>query len=318
MKTDVAAAITATILEKLEAGTKPWVQPWTGSPTCRPLRHNGEPYRGINTIMLWLAARVRSFASPYWMTYNQAHQLGGQVRRGERSSMAVFYKALGATEADTNAIAADEPGEAGKPKKRFVLRSFNVFNVDQIDGIEAHYPKPELKPLPAYEQRAEIEAFFERVPAMVRHQGTSAFYRRDADEITLPPVDAFRDYPAYASVRAHETAHWTGHKSRLDRQFGTRFGDQAYAFEELVAEIAAAIVGAQLGLPEAELDDHASYLKSWIKVLKQDKNAILTAASKADQAAELIMTLGRGEQAARNAAGESTNSADERALEDAL
>ena len=317
MKTDIAAAITATILDKLAAGTKPWVQPWTGAPASRPLRHNGEPYKGINVVMLWLAARVRGFSSPYWMTYNQCQQLGGQVRRGERCSTAVFYKALGPKEQDADAVAGDDHGEPGKPKKRFVLRSFNVFNVDQIDGLEAEYPTPEIKPLPAYEQRAEIEAFFASVPAIVHHRGNQAFYRRDTDEITLPPVETFRDYPAYASTRAHETAHWTGHASRLDRQFGKRFGDDAYAFEELVADIAAAIVGAQLGLPEAELDDHASYLQSWIKVLERDKNAILTAASKADEAAQLIMQLGRAPEH-RPAAGKQTVFADVRVLEDAL
>ena len=291
-KTDIAQAITASILEKLEAGTKPWVQPWTGAPGRRPLRHCGTAYRGINTLVLWMAATARGYASPYWMTYRQAEAIGGQVRRGETCSHAVLYKTVDAKEAEGDETAIESNDASSK---RRVLRSFAIFNADQIDGLPAKfYPSVEpALPMPENVHRPKLEAFFARVPALVQHLGHAAYYNPTRDEIVLPPVERFRSYDGYFATRAHETAHWTGHEKRLDRQFGRRFGDQAYAFEELVADIAAAILGAELGLPEAELDNHAGYVDHWVKVLKADKNAILTAASKADEAVDHIMGFGQ-------------------------
>ena len=292
MKTDIAQTITATILEKLEAGTKPWVQPWTGCPQRRPLRHCGTAYRGINTIVLWMAAQARGYASPYWMTYRQSEALGGQVRRGETCSHAVLYKTIDAKDAEGDDSAA--PSDEGDRKRR-VLRAFAIFNADQIDGLPARYvviPEP-VEPMPESIHRPKLEEFFNRVPALVQHLGHAAYYNPTRDEIVMPPVERFATYDGYFATRAHETAHWTGHEKRLDRSFGKRFGDSAYAFEELVADIASAILGAELGLPEAELDNHAAYLGHWVKVLKAEKNAILTAASKADEAVEHIMGFGQ-------------------------
>ncbi len=293
MKTDIAATITATILEKLEAGTKPWVQPWTGAPRCRPLRHCGTAYRGINTVMLWMAAQARGYASPYWMTYRQAEALKGQVRRHEKCSHAVLYKTIDARDEKEDDASID--GDDATSKTRRILRAFAVFNADQIDGLPAKYyvTETDIPKMPEGIHRPRLEAFFDRVPAIVRHNGYEAYYNRARDEIVLPPVARFASYDGYFATRGHETAHWSGAKHRLDRQFGTRFGDSAYAFEELVADIAAAILGAALGLPEAELENHAAYVDHWVKVLRADKNAILTAASKADEAADYIMGLGQ-------------------------
>ena len=292
MKSDIAASITATILEKLESGTKPWVQPWRGTPISRPLRHCGAAYRGINTVMLWMAAQAAGYASPYWMTYRQAEVLKGQVRKGEKASYAVLYKTIAARDArdgDGSML-----GEGDDTRTRRLLRSFAVFNADQIDGLPARY-YPVIDDIVAIPEihRPQLEAFFERVPALVRHNGTQAYYNLSRDEIVLPPVDRFSSYDGYFATRGHETAHWSGHKNRLNRQFGARFGDQAYAFEELVADISAAILGALLGLPEAQLDNHAAYVANWVKVLKNDKNAILTAASKADEAVDYIVGFGQ-------------------------
>ena len=292
MKTDIAQTITATILEKLEEGTKPWVQPWTGCPRRRPLRHCGTAYRGINTVVLWMTAQARGYASPYWMTYRQAEALGGQVRRSETCSHAVLYKTIDAKDAGGDDSAT--PSDEGMRKRR-VLRAFAIFNADQIDGLPARYvviAEP-VEPLAESIHRPKLEEFFNRVPALVQHLGHAAYYNHTRDEIVLPPVERFATYDGYFATRAHETAHWTGHEKRLDRSFGKRFGDHAYAFEELVADIASAILGAELGLPEAELDNHAAYLDHWVKVLKADKNAILTAASKADEAVEHIMGFGQ-------------------------
>lgn len=292
MKTDIAASITATILEKLEAGTKPWVQPWRGTPISRPLRHCGSAYRGINTVMLWIAAQAAGYASPYWMTYRQAEVLKGQVRKGEKASYAVLYKTIPARDAREGD--GSMPGEGDDTRTRRLLRSFAVFNADQIDGLPARY-FPQANDIVAIPEihRPQLEAFFERVPALVRHNGTQAYYNQTRDEIVLPPVERFSSYDGYFATRGHETAHWSGHKNRLNRQFGARFGDQAYAFEELVADISAAILGALLGLPEAQLDNHAAYVANWVKVLKSDKNAILTAASKADEAVDYIVGFGQ-------------------------
>lgn len=293
MKLDIAASITATILEKLEAGTKPWVQPWRGAPVSRPLRHCGSAYRGINTLMLWMAAQAGGYASPYWMTYRQAELLNGQVRKGEKASHAVLYKTIAAREVRDGDGSIDNDNDDTRTRR--LLRGFAVFNADQIDGLPArYYPiADDSAPMPEGAHRPQLESFFERVPAQVRHNGTQAYYNLTRDEIALPPISCFSSYDAYFATRAHETAHWSGHKSRLDRQFGKRFGDQAYAFEELVADITSAILGALLGLPEAQLGNHASYLASWVKVLKNDKNAILTAASQADIAVDYIVGLGQ-------------------------
>ena len=293
MKLDIAASITATILDKLEAGTKPWVQPWSGTPVSRPLRHCGSAYRGINTLILWIAAQAAGYASPYWMTYRQAEVLKGQVRKGEKASHAVLYKAIPAREVRDGDSSIDNDNDDTRTRR--LLRGFAVFNADQIDGLPArYYPMADVaETMPEGIHRPQLEAFFERVPAQVRHNGTQAYYNLSRDEIVLPPIERFSSYDAYFATRAHETAHWSGHKNRLDRQFGKRFGDQAYAFEELVADISSAILGALLGLPEAQLDNHASYLAHWVKVLKNDKTAILTAASQADVAVEYIVGFGQ-------------------------
>jgi antirestriction protein ArdC len=288
VKTDIATEITQKILARLEAGTKPWVQPWTGHAISRPLRHCGTAYRGINTLLLWMTAEERGYTSPTWMTYRQAEILGGQVRKGEKCSHAVFYKSIAPGEpADTEEIGADEEGS----KVRRLLRFFAVFNADQIEGLPARYlpASTETRQIPDSIHRPQLEALFARVPATVRHNGTRAYYHIARDEIVLPPADQFQSYEGYGAVRLHETAHWSGAEKRLNRTFGKRFGDNAYAVEELVADISSAILGAAMGLPEAQLDNHAAYLATWIKVLKADKNAILTAAAKADEAADFIL-----------------------------
>ena len=288
MKTDIAAGITATILAKLEAGTKPWVQPWSGQPVSRPLRHCGAAYRGINTLLLWMAAEERGYASSYWMTYRQAEIFKGQVRKGEKCTHAVFYKSIAPGEPASGDEVSDEECTT---KSRRLLRQYAVFNADQIDGLPERYhaQAKAVQKMPESIHRPKLEALFDKIPAIVRHNGFQAYYNRTRDEIVLPPIDAFETYEGYFSVRAHETAHWSGAEHRLGRKFGARFGDSAYAMEELVADITAAILGGALGLPEAELDNHAAYLAHWIKILKSDKNAILTAASKADEAVNFIL-----------------------------
>lgn len=284
--TTPAETITAAIIERLEAGVRPWHQPWTGGPVSRPLRVCGTPYRRVNVIWLWMAAQARGFASPTWMTYHQSQLLGGQVRKGERGTMAIFYKSYTRTVAD--AAAGEHEDES-----RRVLKSFTVFNVDQIDSLPERFrAEPVLLPEPTARDHA-LDAFFAAIPAAIRHGGGEAYYLPSADQITMPDVSAFHSRDLYRATLAHELAHWTGHQSRLARRLSGRFGSDAYAMEELVAELASAMVGAELGLPVDHLDDHASYLGSWLKVLKADSRAVLTAAAKAEEASTYLLGLAR-------------------------
>lgn len=283
-----AETITAAIVERLEAGTRPWVQPWTGASVSRPLRACGTPYQGINVLWLWMAAEAAGHSSPFWMTYRQAQVLGGQVRKGERGTVAIFYRAYQADD-------ADEGDEAVGGRTRRVLKSFTVFNACQIDGLPKRF-FPEPRPLPPPTERdSALDGFFASVPAKIRHWGAEAFYSPVVDQVTMPEPGLFRDLDHYRATLAHELSHWTGHDSRLARQMGGRFGTEAYAMEELVAELSSAMLGAELGLPVDHLDHHASYIASWLKVLKSDSRAILTVAAKAEEAASLLLRLGRGE-----------------------
>lgn len=283
-----AETITAAIVERLEAGTRPWVQPWTGASVSRPLRACGTPYQGINVLWLWMAAEAAGHSSPFWMTYRQSQVLGGQVRKGERGTVAIFYRTCQPEE-------TDQDDEAADPRVRRILKSFTVFNACQIDGLPKGY-FPEPRPLPPPTERdTALDRFFAAVPARIRHWGAEAFYSPAVDQVTMPEPGLFRDLDHYRATLAHELSHWTGHESRLARQMSGRFGSEAYAMEELVAELSSAILGAELGLPVDHLDHHASYLASWLKVLKADSRAILTVAAKAEEAASLLLRLGRRE-----------------------
>jgi antirestriction protein ArdC len=282
-----AETITAAIIQRLDAGTRRWVRPWTGASVSRPLRACGTPYQGINVLWLWMAADAAGHASPFWITYRQSQLLGGQVRKGERGTVAIFYRASQGEQADEG-----EEGEGSRTRR--VLKSFTVFNVCQIDGLPARF-FPEPRPLPPPTKRdSALESFFAAIPARLRHDGGEAFYSPVLDQVTMPDPGLFRDLDHYRATLAHELSHWTGHESRLARQLGSRFGSEAYAMEELVAELSSAMLGAELGLPVAHLDHHASYLASWLKVLKADSRAILTVAAKAEEAASLLRQLGGG------------------------
>jgi antirestriction protein ArdC len=283
-----AETITAAIVERLEAGTRPWVQPWTGASVSRPLRACGTPYQGINVLWLWMAAEAAGHGSPFWMTYRQSQLLGGQVRKGERGTIAIFYRAYQTEE-------PDEGDEAAGQRTRRVLKSFTVFNACQIDGLPNRF-FPEPRPLPSPTERDHaLDSFFAAIPARIRNWGAEAFYSPVVDQVTMPEPGLFRDLDHYRATLAHELSHWTGHDSRLARQMGGRSGSEAYAMEELVAELSSAILGAELGLPVDHLDHHASYLASWLKVLKADSRAILAVAAKAEETASLLLRLGRRE-----------------------
>lgn len=302
---DIAAEITALILTKLEQGVMPWVRPWNATQGGgRPLRHCGTAYTGINTLFLWAMGDAMGYSSRSWMTYRQAEALGGQVRKGETSSLSVYYSQFSRTEQDR------VTGEDHTRAIRF-LKAYNVFNADQIDGLPAHY-YPVLAPSedrPESAHRGAIDAFFATLPIDVQHGGNAAFFSPAGDYIQMPPREAFHSDDHYASTLGHEAVHWSGGKTRLERTFGARFGDKAYAFEELVASIGQCLICADLGLPGELHDNHASYISHWLDILKGDSFAIIHAAAKAEQAFSYLKAFSGAELGREYASSEAEGTA---------
>jgi antirestriction protein ArdC len=285
---DIYTRVTAKIVASLEQGVRPWVKPWRGENTAtrisRPLRHNGASYSGINVLVLWAAAIEHGFTSQIWMTFRQALELNACVRKGEKGSLVVY----------ANSITRTEQNDAGEDVEREIrfLKGYTVFNVEQIDGLpDQYYAKPAPKFTPI--QRIEhAEAFFAAIGADIRYRGGRAYYAQELDYIQLPPIESFRDAESFYATLAHESTHWTKHPSRLNRDFGrTAWGDEGYAIEELVAELGAAFLCADLELTPQLPEDHASYIATWLKVLKNDNRAIFRAASYAQSAADYLHSL---------------------------
>lgn len=305
---DVYARITTSIVAALEQGARPWVRPWSADYAAgrmtRPLRHNGQPYSGINVLSLWASALAQGFSAPIWMTYRQAAELGAHVRKGEKGSPVVYTNTLSRP--------ANENGDSDDADEtvRF-LKGYTVFNVEQIDGLSAPFYAPATPPADPPARIAGAEAFFTATGAAISHGGSRAFYRPSSDCIVMPPFEAFRDAESYYATLAHETVHWTAHGSRLDRDFsrsesggkasGKRFGSKAYAVEELVAELGAAFLCADLALAPAgegdadagaaHLAHHASYIANWLTVLRNDHRAVFTAAGHAQRAADWLNAI---------------------------
>ena len=298
MRRDVYQEITNTIVAQLEQGVRPWHRPWKAANmegrVLLPLRHNGAPYRGVNILSLWMQAIEKGYASPRWMTFKQAIDLGGGVRKGEKGTLTVYADSLKRSEID------DRTGEETTAEIHY-MKGYSVFNVEQIDGLpEAYYDRPKMR-VEALPRISRAEAFFKATGACIRHGGNRAFYSPSSDHIQMPPFEAFESPEGYYATLAHEASHWTKHKKRLARDFGRkRWGDEGYAMEELVAEIGAAFLCATLELEPAVREEHASYLASWLKVLKQDDRAIFRAAGHAQRAADYLCGLqpARGEAAA--------------------
>ena len=292
-RADIYQRITDRIAAAIKAGAGTWQMPWHPGPdgTAPRLPVNaatGKPYRGINTVVLWATAQAEGYPSAVWGTYRQWAELGTQVRRGEQSSPVVFWKVNGPDEGeDGGGTGAGGDGAAGEGSEdgrrpRMFARGYSVFNAAQVDG----YAAPALPALPEPERIGHAEAFFAALGADIRHGGNRACYVPSLDQIRMPPFPAFRDVVAYYATLAHEATHLTGHPSRCNRDLRGRFGEDAYAAEELVAELGAAFVCADLALTPEPRPDHAAYVASWLKVLRGDKRAIFTAAAKAQAAAD--------------------------------
>ena len=286
---DIHQAVTDRILEAMEQARGTGRRLWDSQPSLPLNLTTGKPYTGINVLMLWSAGLQNDHISPYWLTYKQAADKGGQVRKGEHGTHCVFYKPWQAE--STN----HETGEV-ETKTGAVLKSFTVFNLDQIDNIEA----PAREPREPFQAIEDAERILQASPARIVEGGPSAFYQPATDTIHLPAREAFISPEAFYSVALHEATHSTGHASRLARDFSGRFGDESYAFEELIAELGSAFLNADLGIIGSTLQDHADYLAHWIKILRDDKKAILTAAAQASKAHAFIRGLlaDQGQEAA--------------------
>lgn len=284
MPRDIYQDVTDTIVRQLESGARPWRKDWVSDTgTGMPRRACGKRYRGINVLLLWASSMAGGYRSSTWMTFKQAIALGGAVRKGEKGTGIVFFKQL------TVADRADPTGEA--EKKIPMLRGYTVFNVDQIDGLPARFLPAAAAPLPyGPKQRAELaEAALRSSGADIRESGDQAFYVPSQDYVNMPTFDRFHTAGGYLATLAHELCHWTGHSSRLDRAQLNAFGSKDYAFEELVAEIGAAFVGARLGIVGDHIDNHAAYLAHWLTALRSDKKMIFKAASLAQLAADMVL-----------------------------
>lgn len=269
--------INADILAAIKRGADKWRMPWhhDGSLAARPVNAaTGVAYRGLNILTLWAAAEEAGYTDGLWGTYRCWAKLGGQVRKGERATLAVFWKRSDGEDSD------DDEASARRP--RMFARGFSLFNISQVDG----YVAPETPRLPESERIIHADAFIKALAIPVIIGGDMAYYQPSTDTVHLPPFERFKDAVSAVGVSIHEHAHATGAKHRLDRDLTGRFGSFAYAMDEAVAELTASFILADLGLAHEPRPDHAAYIASWMEVLKSDPRAIFTAASKAQQAAD--------------------------------
>lgn len=277
MKLTIYETVTLTILNSLKAGVVPWRKPWHSTASLPVSLTTGKPYRGINSFLLG----ITPYTDHRWLTFKQVQERGGQVKNGEKSTMVVFWKQW------------EPPTESDEAKKRIpVLRYFHVFNVEQCEGLvvpELYRPQPLNEPQRI--ERAELLVQSMLNPPTIAEGGNAAWYRPSDDHVQMPPLRSFESAEAYYSTLTHELGHATGHESRLNRKEVTgdiRFGSGDYSKEELVAELTSAFCCATVGLDNSLLDNAASYINGWLKVLKSDPKAVVIAAAQAQKAADYI------------------------------
>ncbi|MGO4562156.1 zincin-like metallopeptidase domain-containing protein [Rhizobiales bacterium 3FA27D7] len=289
-RADVYTRITERIVADLEKGVRPWVQPWgarnAGGRVTRPLRHNGQPYTGLNVLLLWSEAMARGFTSPIWMTFRQASELDAHVRKGESGATVVYASRFTKTEV----------GPHGGEVERDIpfLKAYTVFNCDQIDGLPEDYSNRTEPVSDPVERIAAADRFFANTGAVIRHGGFKAFFSPSSDHVQMPPFETFRDAASYYAVLGHECVHWAGASHRLNRDLSRYHKDRTErAREELVADIGASFLCADLSIvPElAPRPDHASYVESWLRVLGGDRKAIFQAAAHAQRAVAYLHDL---------------------------
>jgi antirestriction protein ArdC len=277
---DIYERVTQQIMAAIERGAGECRMPWhhDGTIASHPVNiASRKPYRGVNIIALWASAYANQFGTGLWGTYRQWRERGAQVRKGEVGTAIALWKVD-----DRNADKPEQEEDEASKERRMFARGYTVFNCAQVDG----YTAPAIPLLPESQRIAHAERFCANLGIDVRHGGNQACYVPSKDFVQMPLFGSFRDGVAYYAVLLHECGHASGAPHRLDRDLSGRFGSQAYAMEEATVELLSAMICADLGLSIDPRPDHASYIASWLEVMRADKRAIFTAASKAQQIAD--------------------------------
>lgn len=279
---DLYQEVTDKIVAQLEAGTVPWVKPWRSTAGLNtPMNITTKrPYSGVNVMLLWMACASNSWVKPHFLSFKQAKDAGGNVKKGEKATTICFIKRL---------LVKDKT-DPDKTKQIGMLRTFSVFNIAQCENLPERFTNPEpAKPLNNDERNALVDEFIATTKADIREGFGEAFFSPGKDFISMPRFESFKSGDHFEATRFHELVHWTGHKSRIDRDFKGRFGDASYAAEELVAELGSAFLCAEFDI-DGDLR-HADYLANWLQLLKSDSKAIFTASAAAQKAADFLRGL---------------------------
>ena len=278
-------SVTASIVTALEKGSlPPWRKPWQGGEGAFfPLRHAGQPYRGVNVLILWIQSDAMGYSSPYWMTFAQAKEYGGCVRKGEKSTAILWSQPV--TKKETA-----EDGTEGEDRF-WIRKTYRVFSADQIDGLPDKFTSKPIRQIDPAQRIEAADTFIQNTGADIRHGSGGAYYRPSQDYINLPCFECFDNPEAYAATALHELAHWTGHGSRLNRDQKSPTDRQAYSQEEIIAELASVYVCALLGIELPVMGEHAAYISFWIQAMKENPRYLFTAASKAQAACDFLVNL---------------------------
>lgn len=284
-KSDIYARVTDEIVKAIEAGAPEFEMPWHQRAEAGIPRNaqTGNGYRGINTLALWSAARLRGYTLPYWASFRQWTNLGARIRRGEKSTIIVFFKRTPPSD--------DDKAQVNEQRSKIILRYSSVFNATQVDG----WQYPEAPATDRTEHLGTVDDFITGLGAEIQYGSTAAYYSRRFDRIHMPARHDFvksatrTETEGFYSVLLHEHIHWSGHPKRLDRNLTGQFGDAAYAMEELTAELGAAFLCAEFGISVHSRRDHAAYVASWLAVLRQQKAAVFRAASSATIACAFLL-----------------------------
>ncbi|MBS8224660.1 ArdC family protein [Vannielia litorea] len=288
-KFNAAASITNELIRIIERGVLPWRKPWTAGGSSRPLRVSGEPYQGVNNFLLTMRTTMAGYASPFWMTMPQANAMDARIRKGEKSSLVVYY---GQSRKQGEGADAADDGETDDARVFRFQKSYRVFNACQIEGLpDSFHPDPDPVPdHPTAEPIVHMQAFFEAIDITTVFAGDEAYYMPAVDKVYMPPITRFQDPRNFYGVWAHEYSHATKAPHRLNRNYGlSRFGNTAYAREEIVAELTSCFLGQRLGFTAHTLEMNAAYLYNWLRVLRSDTNAIFKHAADAQRACDYLI-----------------------------
>ena len=288
-KLDIHQEITDAVVEALEEiknrfgdnRKMEWNKPWIDTLSGSPKNVDGKAYRGINVLLLSLQASKMGYTQNIWGTFKAWQGKGGKIIKGSKATRITFYKSF-----------ITKNKETGEEEKFFILKAFNVFNIAQVDGVEISETDDAV--MTDNERMESIDSFVANTKVVLKSGGNRAFYSPNGDFVAMPELGQFKTTDAYYATLLHELTHWTGNKERCERNMSGRFGNQAYAFEELVAELGSMFLCAEfkvLGRDEDHMSNHIAYLDSWIKVLRDDKKAIFKASTLAQQSFDYLQDL---------------------------